>query len=447
MDLSKHLEKAEEAVKRKNYAFAVNLYGQLLALQPDNGAARAGLRTALFRKAEQRKPSKLIAVLVGGFSVLTAKLAGAMGKHGAAAKAYERYLGMDPLAEGTNLALARSLEKAGHPHSALAVYRAWALQEPRCLVASREAGRLLYERGELSDALAMYEQALRVDPRDQDSLRARKNLAAEGALKQSGLETAQSARDLLKDKEGTDRLERSRRLHLSAEEVEAELDTVEAKLAKAPQDVDALLRAAELYEMRRDSRGALDYLERAQAQRPDDASLGAKVADLRMKLQEQLVHEAEARGDESAAKNARKALGEMKAGEYRRRVAAHPTDLGLRFELGTALFECGDVDGSIAELQQAVKDPRRQVEALLTLGRAFRQKGLGDLARTQLDKALSGAGGAGGRLGKEILYELGTLAEETGQSEAAKQHFSAILELDWSFRDAADRVERLSASS
>ena len=53
MDLSKHLEKAEEAVKRRNYAFAVNLYGQLLSLQPDNGKARAGLRTALYKKAEQ----------------------------------------------------------------------------------------------------------------------------------------------------------------------------------------------------------------------------------------------------------------------------------------------------------------------------------------------------------------------------------------------------------
>ena len=44
MDLSKHLEKAEEAVKRKNYAFAVNLYGQFLGLQPPNGEARGGVR-------------------------------------------------------------------------------------------------------------------------------------------------------------------------------------------------------------------------------------------------------------------------------------------------------------------------------------------------------------------------------------------------------------------
>lgn len=446
MDLSKHLEKAEEAVKRKNYAFAVNLYGQLLGLQPDNGAARAGLRTALFKKAEQRKPSKAIAVVFGGIHLLFAKLSTTLRKHGAAAKSLERYLAMDPLDEGANLALARSLERAGFPASALAVFRSWAAQEPRCLEAAREAGRLLYAKGELQDALAMYEQALKVDPRDQDALRARKNLAAEGALKKTGIETAQSSRDLIKDKDANKRLERAQRLQLTPEEIEAELDEVEARLAKSTEDVEAMLRAAELYEMRRDLRGALDHLERAKALRPTDASLAARVADVRIKLQAELVQQAESRGDAAAAANARRVLAEMRVAEFRRRVAVNPTDLGFRFELGTALFEMGDADGAIAELQQAAKDPRKATDAQLTLGRAFRSKGLADLARVQFEKALAAAGGASGQLGKELLYELGGLAESAGDRETAKKHYSAILELDWSYRDAADRVSRLQKS-
>ena len=46
----------------------------------------------------------------------------------------------------------------------------------------------------------MYELALKVDPRDQESLKARKNLAAEGALRSTGIEEAESSRDLIKDK-------------------------------------------------------------------------------------------------------------------------------------------------------------------------------------------------------------------------------------------------------
>lgn len=446
MDLSKHLEKAEDAVKRKNYAFAVNLYGQLLGLQPDNGAARAGLRVALFKKAEQRKPSKLIAIVFGGIHLLIARVCSMLGRHAAAAKSLERYLALDPLAEGVNLALAHALERAGLPSSALAVYRSWANQQPRSLVAAREAGRLHYGKGELQDALAMYEQALRVDPRDQDSLRARKNLAAEGALRKSGIETAQSSRDLIKDKETNKRLERAQRLQLTPEEIESELDAIDARLAKAQDDADSMLRAAELHEMKRDLRGALDQLERAKAVRPTDASVAGRLADVRIKLQDQLVQQAEARGDADAAANSKRVLSEMRVAEYRRRVAANPTDLGFRFELGEALFQVGDADGAIAELQQAAKDPRKAVDALLTLGRAFRGKSLVDLARAQYEKALATTGGAGGRLGKEILYELGGLAEAGGDRDAAKKHYSAILELDWSYKDAADRVARLQAS-
>jgi len=280
----------------------------------------------------------------------------------------------------------------------------------------------------------------------QDSLRARKNLAAEGALRKSGIETAQSSRDLIKDKETNKRLERAQRLQLTPEEIESELDAIEARLAKAQDDADSMLRAAELYEMKRDLRGALDQLERAKAVRPTDASVAGRLADVRIKLQDQLVQQAEARGDAAAAANARRVLSEMRVAEYRRRVAANPTDLGFRFELGEALFQVGDADGAIAELQQAAKDPRKAVDALLTLGRAFRGKSLTDLARAQYEKALATTGGAGGRLGKEILYELGGLAEAGGDRDAAKKHYSAILELDWSYKDAADRVARLQAS-
>mgnify|MGYP000958256510 CR=1 FL=1 len=44
--------------------------------------------------------------------------------------------------------------------------------------AARSAGALLYEQGKLHEALAFYEMALKVDPRDQEALKARKDLAA-----------------------------------------------------------------------------------------------------------------------------------------------------------------------------------------------------------------------------------------------------------------------------
>ncbi|HEB52969.1 MAG TPA: tetratricopeptide repeat protein, partial [bacterium] len=174
VDLSKYLEQAADAAKRRNYPMAVKIYGQVLAIQPDFGEARAGLRKALFQKAAQKPPSKLTAMLFGGVHLLLGSVLRLVGSHAGAAKAFERYLAMDPTAEGPNLKLGDSLQRAGFAKSALAVYAAYAEHQPRCLDACRAAGALYYEQGRLDQALAMYEQALKVDPRDQESLKARK---------------------------------------------------------------------------------------------------------------------------------------------------------------------------------------------------------------------------------------------------------------------------------
>ena len=61
VDLTKYLEQAADAAKRRNYAMAVKIYGQVLAIQPDFGEARAGLRKVLFQKVAQKPASKLSA--------------------------------------------------------------------------------------------------------------------------------------------------------------------------------------------------------------------------------------------------------------------------------------------------------------------------------------------------------------------------------------------------
>ena len=111
----------------------------------------------------------------------------------------------------------------------------------------------------------------------------------------------------------------------------------------------------------------------------------------------------------------------------------------------TKLMTAYLVDRAIAELQQAVKDPRKKVDALFLLGRAFRGKDLGDLAKAQLVKALDAGGGQTGKRGLEILYELGSVAEEAGQTAEALQQYSDILEQEIGYRDVARKVEHLKA--
>jgi tetratricopeptide (TPR) repeat protein len=444
VDLSKHLENAADAVKRRNYPLAVKIYSQVLAIQPDYGDARDGLRKALFAKAAQKPTSKLVAILGGGVHLLTGHLLRLCGQHNGAANAFERYLALDPLHEGSNLALATSLRKAGHRRSALAVFAAYAQQQPRCLLAARSAGALLYEQGKLHEALAFYEMALKVDPRDQEALKARKDLAAEGALKSTGIETAQSSRELIKDKSLAQKLEQQSRIQLSPEELDRQIAATEEELQQKSGDPALLRRMGKLLEQKKDLRGALECLESAAQKLPDDQDLLDQVGDLRLRVQESFVQKAIARGDSAAAERAERALNDARAAEYRRRIDKNPADLGLRFSLGSALCELRDFDAAIAELQQAVKDPRKKAEAMFLLGRAFRGKGLPDLALGQYEKALAAAGQA--TLAKDALYEMGGLCEEQGKRDAALLHYGRILEQDIGYRDVAQRVDRLKAS-
>ena len=60
MDLQKHLERAQEAARKKNFDYAVALYQQILAVKPDHGQARSELRQSLARRFEYRKTSPLV---------------------------------------------------------------------------------------------------------------------------------------------------------------------------------------------------------------------------------------------------------------------------------------------------------------------------------------------------------------------------------------------------
>ena len=107
-----------------------------------------------------------------------------------------------------------------------------------------------------------------------------------------------------------------------------------------------------------------------------------------------------------------------------------------------ALHRSGDHDGAAAELQKAVADPRRALEARVTLARCFEAKGFGDLAAAEYQKALDGCPENDQRA-REILYSLASLSEAAGDLDRARDLYTRIYEADVSFRDVAQKMEQL----
>lgn len=441
MDFTKHIQKAEEALKRRNWDFAVEVYRQLLDIDPDHGEARAGLRVAYRKKHEAKRGSKLLRAIGGAMPLVTAKSLRKAGKHGAAAKQLEGYLASNPMDVEANLLLGRCLEDAGWFQSARAVYEYLAEIAPKSPEGLKRAGAMMHRTGEPAKALEYYERALAADPRDQEALKARKDLAAESALASARYDQVQHSRDQIKDKDQARQLERSRRRHLSAEDLQEELTRLETRFADDPRNPDLMLEIATIHERLHDWEAALDFVERAASYKKDSYELICKEGDLRSRILKKELARAGKDGDQEAASTVERQLWEHEAKDYRRRVELHPGDAELRVGLGRRLMRLDELDAALAEFQKAQADPRVQRDAVFCMAQCFQRKGFRDLARKEYERALEGVQDTDERA-KEILYNLGSISEEQGQAEEAGAFYARVYQVDIGYRDVAAKMEQ-----
>ncbi len=336
-----------------------------------------------------------------------------------------------------------SLEACEHFNSARAVYEFVAEIAPKNPEALKRAGAMMYHTGDHAKALEYYERALAADPRDQEALKARKNLAAETALSRSKTDGIQHSRELIKDKDEARTLERRQRLHLSDDELREELGRLEGRFADAPSDPELMLAMAEVHEKLKDPEAALELAERALQYRSGSFELVCRVGDLKSKVLKKRLRQADK--DQSAERAGRleaELLGH-EVEDYRRRLEVRPGDATLRMRFAMKLMRVDDVDGALAELQRCQSEPRVRDEALFLLGQCFQRKGILDLARKEYEQALAATKGVDERA-KEILYNLGTIAETRGARDEARSFYIRIYEVDIGYRDVAEKMSQLS---
>jgi tetratricopeptide (TPR) repeat protein len=314
--------------------------------------------------------------------------------------------------------------------------------DPKNLEALKGCGRALCQLGEARPALEAFEAAARVDPRDQEANRMRKNLAAEVSITSTGIDRSGHSREKLRDETETDRLEQDQRIVRTQDELQGAADRLEEQLAKTPDDPRLLKELAARYSALKEHDKAIATYEKAYSVQPTNFDLREKAGDLRIAQLDRRILAARDAGNSSEAEQIQEERLAFLVDEYRARVKDHPTDLVLHFQLGRALYEKGDHDGAIAEFQQTNRDPRRKLESLSMLGNCFLAKGMFDLAENQFRKALEEMPGMTDRT-KDVLYSLGRLKEKQGRPKDALMEFKKIYEVDISFRDVSERMDAL----
>jgi tetratricopeptide (TPR) repeat protein len=442
----KLFEKAKEAFSKRNYDYAIELFLNILKVDPNHVDARKALRnTELKKQSELGGGSKL-----GGlFGAAKGATLSAKNPEKTLDKA-EAILKNDPKNIKVRYTLAQCLIALGH-HAGAAVELEGSLEVDPDHVESMKLLCEAYQHlGRIRDAQNIIQRATKKAPSDGDAARMLRAVMASQAIEDTQAESAKDYRDMIRDKDQAAKLEAAGRLVGDAGEMADDEQALLANVQADPSDIKSLKKLGELYNKSRQYKKAMEVYTKAYEVDTSDGALRMAAGDARVKLYDQYIAKyakAVQGGDDSGKEKLKKyRLDKLRfqIQEWEQRVREHPTDMNLRFQLGTFYLTGNKVDQAIEQFQATIKDPKRKVVSMQNLGSCFRKKGLYDLAAGQLNKALDSGELASDEV-NGVRYELGRTFEEGGQLEKALDEYKRVMEVDINFKDVMKRIENLKA--
>src|SRR5215813_4421903 len=443
--------KAVAAVELRNLGYAISLLQEILKQEPEFLTGRQLLRRTEVTKNKSAKKSF--------FNISTAPI-GVMKAQREIKKDPKRAVEMleevlegEPYNRQANLLLKEAAIAAGWSEIAVFALRTLLEENPRDVKVLNELGRLYHELDDHENEVEIYNQLTEINPLDAQSLRLGKDASARASMKRGGWTQAESYRDLIKDKDEAISLEQQSRIRLTGEALDQQIAETYARHQAEPENLDFARRLGALSEQKDDFESAIRWYQyTADLAKGADTGLLRKISDLKIKCLEGEIaaHEeflstysardevyAEKSGQLCAAKVSR---AEILIADARQRVARNPTDLQLRFELGETFYTAGRYREAVPELQRARQNPHVRLKAMNVLGCCYGELGMLDLAMKQLEEA-SREIVSMGEMKKEIVYNLGLIYERSGDLAKALACMKQIYEVDYGYRDVAQRVE------
>jgi tetratricopeptide (TPR) repeat protein len=297
-------------------------------------------------------------------------------------------------------------------------------------------------------ASEVYNDIIKHHPTDGVAIKGSKDASARASMQKQKWDENADMRTLMRDSAQVEELEKASRTGLTREQLEQRRDQIVEKYNADPNHLATVKDLAAIYEQLEDWHNAETFYTWAHSLSAGDVALSAKASVMKDRAIDSDLKALEAglaadpdNAELKAALDSRRADRRAEqVHEAQRRVDQNPTDPQLRFELGSALYNSGDFSGAIPHLQQATRNPHIRTKVLLTLARCFKAKNMSDLAIKTLSDALADLHSMD-NLKKEALYEKGLIHNETGDKVSALDCFKQIYEVDYGYRDVAQRVE------
>lgn len=451
-DATKFIAKADDALKKRNYDYAIQMYESAMEVDPGNADARRNYRMALVRKYDQVGYPKGLGLSMGGMTMALSKSPEKALIEG------EKAVAKDPKSLKYNLRVAEKLAEMNHHTAAIAVLDFAAKngdlkgdkQGPAVLML---LAKELANEGQVDEANKALGMAVRLAPNDKSIKELQKDLAAKTYNKKVG--SAKSSYELVQNRDEANLLEAMRKGNITEEDADKLLAQEEQKLKENPLDRRAIRAVGEVLTKRKKFLDAYNRLTAFLKVDPSATEIAEIAAKYKTTHFDNMIRGCQIKAQQEperatawAAKEAqvRDEKRKFQLEEYGRMVEAAPTDLDKRYLFGKALIEGGDFTEAFKHFQKARTSPKYSKPANLMMGRCLVQMEryeMAEMAFAEVEKELNEADED---LSKELMYAKADLMERRGDAMAALDQFRKLYMQDMEFRDVETRIDNLKNS-
>ncbi len=433
--------KAQQAVEAHNYKYAISILKTLIKRVPGFLEGRKVLRACEVKSTPDagRRSS-----LFGGMRLTTTRK-----DPEAVIVSVEDDLERDPYSVSANETLFHAATTLNLPDLAAFALETICKGQPNAKKHLHMLAEHYIKNEQFTEAADVYRRVLVIDRTDAVAMRGEKDCAAKGSIKQGNWEGKGDFRTKMKNQGATAALESMDKVGLTRAELESRLAQLSEQYTADNTNMRVVKDIASVYEQMEDYANAYSFYYYAfELGGSTDHSISDKAMEMNAKAMEaEIAYYEQIVAADPSNEEAQAALAERRqqaalalVEDARQRVEANPTDAQLQFRYGQALFDAGQHSEAIPALQRARTNPNLRIKAMLMLGKCYAAKKMVDMAIRQLEEANSELIMMDDTK-KEILYMIGLLCESAGNKDKALEHFKQIYEVDYGYRDVAQKVE------
>ena len=427
----------------KNVDYAIEMFSVCVAGDPANAIFLQNLLGALRLKYAGKKGGGLAALWSAGGRGGLKKLAAA-GKYREVIARGVEIIRSNPSDHGSLLVLAEASGRLGFIDAQKVYLKAALDAAPADVEVNRTCAEFLASYGEYDQAVACWMRIKNVKGMAEEAERQVANLQVEKTI--SAGEGMTGRRSLSGTAAAGQKMESTVDGATPTDRRVVLLQAIE----KNPADIEPYLELADLTEQNGSLEEAQQVLAKALAASGNDLKVREHVEDRQLRWARHRLHLAEKRLAEEDSVDNRQAVEHLRAAQLKReievyaaRTTRYPENVTWKYELAMRLKAAGNHSEAIRYFQDVLQDARRKGAVALELGECFQKIRQYPLAMRNYQVAVESLTDREQELRKRALYRAGVLAAGLDDIDSARKYLSTLAELDFGYRDVAQRLDKL----